>query len=98
MRKAKVESWVCGDCSADVDTESLFAWCDGCSKVLCVTCLDVAVSCVRCDTLVCRHCLLRFFGVDCAGGCGEALHTDCAQALSHPLCEGCGRQAEALWA
>lgn len=98
MRRVSVEVWECGDCGVGVSAEVLFAWCDGCSRVLCVTCLDEAQTCDVCDTLVCRHCTARAFAVACQG-CGAAMHGDCfsRKDVSHALCDGCARSAAAMW-
>lgn len=96
MRKASVEAWDCGECGAGVDREILFAWCDGCSKALCVLCLEASTTCDRCDTIVCRHCTDRFFAVACSG-CGFNLHVDCyAFGSANEQCEHCTRTAAAM--
>lgn len=94
------ESWACGECGAVVGGEVVFGWCDGCAKVLCTACLDEAVTCERCDLLVCRDCALKRFAVECAA-CGAALHVDCVQRSggphAHPLCATCCQSAAAMW-
>lgn len=101
MATVAAEQWACSECGGEVNGEILFAWCDGCAKVLCVTCLGQATICEVCDTIVCRDCATKFFQVACAA-CGFALHGDCVQRqkhdVEHPLCASCCRSAASLWA
>lgn len=100
MRRLKVEAWECGECGVGVDTDLLFAWCDGCSKVLCVSCIDDGTTCDGCDIIVCRSCATRAFALECQG-CGAPMHTDCfsrRKDVGHALCDGCARSAASMWA
>ncbi len=101
MQVVTAEAWECGDCGAAVSGESLFAYCDGCARPLCVACLESAAPCECCDLLACRHCALRLFAVECPG-CAAPLHLACVERRggkgAHPLCERCGEQARRMWA
>lgn len=82
MRLMTVEGWGCGECSAEETQGDPAALCDGCAKALCIACIEVATACAHCEVLVCRHCALRLFSLDC-DGCGFALHYACEA-------KGCG--------
>ncbi|HZA50149.1 MAG TPA: hypothetical protein VE549_05360 [Myxococcaceae bacterium] len=97
MQNAKAISWECGECGLGVDAGEAFAWCDGCSKLVCEECLDDAGLCDRCDLVVCKHCSLRRFTLSCEG-CGLDLHTDCPRGSANALCEACTEEASTLLA
>jgi hypothetical protein len=95
MRNVSVEIWECGGCNVVVTADALFAWCDGCAQVMCTKCLDDATTCDDCDTIVCRHCDIRFFAFECSA-CGVALHTGCAKRMKNPDAHAkCGPCAKA---
>ncbi len=100
MQLAAVEAWECGDCGSAVTGEALFAYCDGCARTLCVSCLEDAQMCDGCDVLSCRHCVIRLFAVECPG-CQAPLHVACVERrggkATHPLCTRCGDHAATLW-
>lgn len=100
MARNRVEAWECGECGVHVDSDVLFAWCDGCGRALCVSCLEAATTCDICDVVMCRHCSPKAFAVECSG-CGKPMHVDCfsksKRGGAHVLCDGCCRSATAMW-
>jgi hypothetical protein len=89
MRIAEAGKWECGECRSALQAGEAFAWCDGCSNVVCEECLDEATACERCDLIACRHCSLRRFTDNC-DGCGMELHTDCPEGDGlEGLCQAC---------
>jgi hypothetical protein len=95
MRIAKATNWECGECGLALQAGEAFAWCDGCSKIVCEECLDDATICERCDLIACHHCSLRRFTASC-DGCGMELHTDCpAGAGIEGMCQACMAESSA---
>jgi hypothetical protein len=92
MRIVKATNWECGECGLALEAGEAFAWCDGCSKLVCEECLDDATVCERCDLVACRHCTLRRFSASCHG-CGMELHTDCPVGPGMAACEACTEEA-----